>query len=37
LADTEGPATGTIALSEWLAAHRDDLGRRYANELERHF
>jgi uncharacterized protein YbjT (DUF2867 family) len=37
LADTEGPATGTTALSEWLVAHRDDLGRRYANELERHF
>jgi uncharacterized protein YbjT (DUF2867 family) len=37
LADTEGPATGTTALSEWLAAHRDDLGWRYANELERHF
>ena len=37
LADTEGPATGTTALSEWLAAHRDDLGRRYANELQRHF
>jgi nucleoside-diphosphate-sugar epimerase len=37
LADTDGPATGTTALSEWLAAHRDDLGRHYANELERHF
>jgi NADH dehydrogenase len=37
LADTTGPATGTIALSEWLAAHKDDLGRRYANELQRHF
>jgi nucleoside-diphosphate-sugar epimerase len=37
LADTDGPATGTTALSQWLAAHRDDLGRRYANELERHF
>jgi uncharacterized protein YbjT (DUF2867 family) len=37
LADTDGPATGTTALSEWAAAHRDDLGRRYANELERHF
>jgi NADH dehydrogenase len=37
LADTQRPATGTTALSEWLAAHRDDLGRRYANELERHF
>jgi nucleoside-diphosphate-sugar epimerase len=37
LADTQGPATGTTALSEWLLAHRDDLGRRYANELQRHF
>ena len=37
LADTEGPATGATALSGWLAAHRDDLGRHYANELERHF
>jgi uncharacterized protein YbjT (DUF2867 family) len=37
LADTDGPATGTTALSEWLAAHGEDLGRRYANELERHF
>jgi uncharacterized protein YbjT (DUF2867 family) len=36
-ADTAGPATGTTALSEWLAAHKDDLGRRYANELQRHF
>ena len=37
LADTDGPATGTTALSDWLAAHGEDLGRRYANELERHF
>jgi len=37
LADTTGPATGTTALSEWLVAHKDDLGRRYANELQRHF
>jgi nucleoside-diphosphate-sugar epimerase len=37
LADTDGPATGTTALSEWVVAHRDDLGRHYANELERHF
>jgi nucleoside-diphosphate-sugar epimerase len=37
LADTEGPATGTIALSAWIAAHADSLGRRYANEIERHF
>ena len=37
LADTEGPATGSSLLSEWLAAYRDELGRRYANELARHF
>jgi uncharacterized protein YbjT (DUF2867 family) len=37
LADTAEPATGTTALSEWLAAHGDELGLRYANELERHF
>jgi NADH dehydrogenase len=37
LADTEGPATGTTALSTWLADHGDELGRHYANDLHRHF
>lgn len=37
LADTDGPATGTTVLSEWMDEHRDDLGLRYANELSRHF
>ncbi len=37
LADTEGPATGSTALSTWLAAQGGTLGLRYANELERHF
>ncbi len=37
LADTDGPATGTTLLSEWLDAHGRDLGLCYANELERHF
>jgi len=37
LADTSGPATGHTALSAWLPAHGADLGRRYANELDRHF
>lgn len=37
LADTDGPATGRIALSEWVEAHADQLGRGYANELDRHF
>jgi NADH dehydrogenase len=37
LADTEGPATGSIALSDWLANHGSGLGLIYANELQRHF
>ncbi len=37
LADTGGPSTGTTRLSTWIAAHRDDLGVDYANELRRHF
>ncbi len=37
LADTDGPATGSTALSEWLAEHGTELGVRYANELHRHF
>jgi len=37
LADTEGPATGTIAVSEWIGANADSLGRTYANEIDRHF
>jgi uncharacterized protein YbjT (DUF2867 family) len=37
LADSDAPATGTIALTDWIDQHRTDLGRRYANELDRHF
>lgn len=37
LADSNAPATGTIALTDWIAEHRSELGRRYANELDRHF
>src|SRR5262249_45750389 len=37
LADSDAPATGSIALTDWLPEHRADLGRRYANELDRHF
>jgi len=37
LADTDGPATGTTRLSEWLTENSSQLGIRYANELERHF
>jgi uncharacterized protein YbjT (DUF2867 family) len=37
LADSSAPATGRILLTEWIADHGPDLGRRYANELDRHF
>ena len=37
LADTEGPATGPTALSNWLVEHAPILGITYANELKRHF
>ncbi|MGH9008050.1 MAG: SDR family oxidoreductase [Acidimicrobiales bacterium] len=37
LADTDGPATGHVALSSWIAEHGHTLGTHYANELERHF
>ncbi len=37
LADTDGEATGRIAVSEWLSEHGDELGRHYANEIDRHF
>ncbi len=37
LADTDGPATGSTALSNWLTTHGSTLGLRYANEITRHF
>ncbi|HEX4245101.1 MAG TPA: NAD(P)H-binding protein [Acidimicrobiales bacterium] len=37
LADSDGPATGTTALSTWLADHGGQLGLHYANDLHRHF
>ncbi len=37
LADSNAPATGAIALTDWIVEHRSELGRRYANELDRHF
>jgi nucleoside-diphosphate-sugar epimerase len=36
-ADSAGPATGTTVLTRWIAEHGDELGRRYASELDRHF
>jgi NADH dehydrogenase len=37
LADTDGPATGKIAVTKWITENKDTLGRRYANEINRHF
>lgn len=33
----DGPAVGATRLSEWVAANREQLGLRYASEVERHF
>ena len=33
----EGPPTGETRLSQWLAANRDRVGKRYASEVARHF
>jgi NADH dehydrogenase len=37
LADADGPPTGQVAVSEWIAEHGASLGTHYANELDRHF
>ncbi|HEX4094799.1 MAG TPA: NAD(P)H-binding protein [Trebonia sp.] len=37
LADSDGPSTGATSLTEWIADHGSELGRRYANELTRHY
>jgi uncharacterized protein YbjT (DUF2867 family) len=37
LADTDGPPTGRVSVTQWIAENKDSLGRRYANELDRHF
>jgi NADH dehydrogenase len=34
---TDGAATGEIAVTRWIAENSDTLGRRYANEIDRHF
>jgi len=36
-ADSAGPATGSIVFTDWVHEHGTELGRRYANELDRHF
>lgn len=31
------PARGTTRLTDWLRLHRNDVGRHYASEMERHY
>ena len=37
LADSTAPSTGHIVFTDWVAEHGPQLGRRYANEISRHF
>lgn len=37
LADSDAPTTGQVVFTDWVAEHGHQLGRRYANELDRHF
>lgn len=37
LADSSEPATGKTVLTDWIAAHGTELGRRYTSELDRHY
>jgi NADH dehydrogenase len=37
LLESEGPPTGTTALSSWIDQNGGRLGRRYASELARHY
>jgi len=37
LVSTEGPATGTRLLTEWMAQHAAVVGKRYASEISRHY
>jgi uncharacterized protein YbjT (DUF2867 family) len=37
LATSDSPSTGQASLMDWIAAHGGELGRTYANELDRHY
>jgi uncharacterized protein YbjT (DUF2867 family) len=36
-ADSAAPATGEVKFTDWVHEHGAELGRSYANELDRHF
>lgn len=37
LATSDAPATGQSSLMDWITVHGPELGRTYANELDRHY
>jgi NADH dehydrogenase len=37
LATSDAPPAGETSLMDWIASHGGELGRSYANELERHY
>jgi hypothetical protein len=37
LATSDAPSSGQASLMDWIAGHGDELGRTYANELDRHY
>ena len=37
LATSDAPPAGKTSLMDWIASHGDELGRVYANELDRHY
>jgi uncharacterized protein YbjT (DUF2867 family) len=37
LATSDAPSTGQSSLMDWIAGHGGELGRVYANELDRHY
>jgi NADH dehydrogenase len=37
LADSGEAPTGQVKLTDWIAEHGNTLGRRYANEIDRHY
>jgi NADH dehydrogenase len=37
LATSDTPSTGETSLMDWIASHGNELGRVYANELDRHY
>jgi NADH dehydrogenase len=37
LADSAAASSGEIVFNDWVAEHGAELGRAYANDLDRHF